>query len=135
MSTWSIPIRQGWRLRVLSGTSLGKEFDLPGTRYVLGSQPPSDIVIPAPGIAPRHVNIEVRPDHVQIVDCSGGAGIQVNGKRVMSARVVPGDQVIVGSFKFEFANPGVGPSASPARPNQLLRKWESLQLPYRVGII
>jgi RsiW-degrading membrane proteinase PrsW (M82 family) len=134
MATWSIPIQAGWKLRVLSGTSIGKEFDLQQRRYVLGSQAGADIVIPAPGIAPRHVAIDVRSDHVQVDDCSGGLGIQVNGRRVYSARLAPGDPVTVGSFSFEFRNPAVASAPSRATPG-LVAKLTALPLWQRVGLI
>src|SRR5438045_1407501 len=94
MATWSVPLQtHGWKLRVLSGTSIGMEFDLPNPRYVLGSQAPASIVIPDPSIAPQHLTIEIRPDHVQIDDCSRGRGVLVNGRKIVSARVVPGEHV------------------------------------------
>jgi RsiW-degrading membrane proteinase PrsW (M82 family) len=134
MASWSIPIQSGWKLRVLSGTSIGQEFDLQQRRYVLGSQAGADIVIPAPGIAPRHVAIDVRSDHVQVDDCSGGLGIQVHGRRVTSARLAPGDPVTVGSFSFEFRNPGVMTAPRSATPGPVA-KLLALPLWQRVGLI
>src|ERR1700720_3968083 len=109
MSSWSIPFQAagGWKLGLRSATSIGQEFDLPLPRYVLGSQAPANIVIPDPSIAPQHVQIELRPDHVYLSDCSRGRGMRVNGKNTSSARLVPGDQVTVGTFSFQFTNPNV----------------------------
>jgi RsiW-degrading membrane proteinase PrsW (M82 family) len=119
MPAWSIPIQQGggWKLRVLSGTSLGKEFDLVPARYVLGSRAPATIVIPDPSIAPQHVVLEIQADRVEIRDCSGGAGVTVNGARITSAQVAPGDQIAVGSFRFTFSNPNWRPPAAPLSPS------------------
>src|SRR5579871_5237989 len=133
MSAWSIPIQAGWKLRVLSGRSIGKEFDLRPGRYVLGSGP-VDISIPAPGIAPRHLNIDVRSDHVHIDDCSGGLGVHVRGARVSSARLAPGDPVTVGTFSFEFRNPGLTAAPRPTTPTPLTR-LAALPLYARVGVI
>ncbi|HVS34488.1 MAG TPA: PrsW family glutamic-type intramembrane protease [Gemmataceae bacterium] len=118
MPAWSIPIQQGggWKLRVLSGTSLGKEFDLVPARYVLGSKAPATIVIPDPSIAPQHVVLEISADRVQLRDCSGGAGVMVNGARIASAQVAPGDQIAVGNFRFTFSNPNWRPAAVPLSP-------------------
>jgi RsiW-degrading membrane proteinase PrsW (M82 family) len=138
MATWSMPVQQGqsrWKLRVLSGTSLGKEFDLPLSRYILGSQAPSNIVIPDPSISPQHVSIDIRPDHILLTDCSRGAGVSVNGKRLASARVVPGDHVLVGNFKFEFSNPNYVASSPLARPGSFIDRLTKLPLPWRVGLI
>jgi protease PrsW len=112
---WSIPIQQpqGWKLRVLSGTSIGKEFPLAPARYVLGSRAPATIVIPDPSIAPQHVVIDLHADRVEIRDCSGGAGVTVNGARVATARLAPGDQITAGSFSFTFSNPAWRPPLPP----------------------
>jgi RsiW-degrading membrane proteinase PrsW (M82 family) len=141
MATWSIPIQAGWKLRVLSGTSIGQEFDLRPGRYVLGSRAGADIVIPSPAIAPRHVTIEVRSDHVQVDDCSGGLGMHVNGVRTASARLAPGEPVTVGGFSFEFRNPAVRPAPGPTAPGPLaglaapLARLAALPLYQRVGLI
>jgi RsiW-degrading membrane proteinase PrsW (M82 family) len=135
MATWSLPVQRGWKLRVLSGTSLGKEFDLPLSQYVLGSRAPANIVIPDPSIAPQHVSIEIQPDHILIRDCSKGAGMTVNGKKVASAQLVPGDHVMVGTFKFEFSNPAFLAPIPQTRAGSLYQRLVGLSLPLRVGII
>jgi RsiW-degrading membrane proteinase PrsW (M82 family) len=131
----SIPIRRGWRLRVSTGTSVGNEYDLVPGQYVLGSQKPSNIVIPDPSIAPQHVLLDVHSDHVMIRDCSGGRGVQVNGKPVASARLAPGDNVTVGTFGFQMVNPGL-PTAPRSGVAAAGTKW-LLGLPEyaRAGII
>jgi RsiW-degrading membrane proteinase PrsW (M82 family) len=138
MAGWSIPIQQpkaGWKLRVLSGRSLGMEYDLPLSRYVLGSRPPANIVIADASIAPQHVTIDIRPDYIELHDSSGGRGLLVNDKRVSNARVVPGDHVTVGVFKFEFSNPNYKPPPLAASPNSPVQKFLALPLYLRVGII
>ena len=141
MPAWSIPIQQGgWKLRVLSGTSLGKEFDLVPARYVLGSKAPATIVIPDPSIAPQHVVIEIAADRVQVRDCSGGAGVAVNGTRVASAQLAPGDQVTVGNFSFTFSNPNWRPPSAPSssgRPaaGSVFDRFARLPLWVRAGSI
>lgn len=135
MASWSVPIRPGWKLRVLSGSSLGQEFDLPAHRYVLGSQASADIRIPAAGVAPRHVVIDLHPDHVSVSDCSGGQGMMVNGQRVASARLGPGDQVTVGTFSFQFTNPGVVPAPPTTPSGQAFHRFLHWPLFVRVGVI
>ena len=77
----------------------------------------------------------LRPDGVLLTDCSRGAGMSVNGQRTASAQVVPGDHVQVGSFKFEFSNPGFAPRAPLARPGSFLDRLFRLPLAVRVGLI
>src|SRR5207244_3833606 len=129
------PPKQGWKLRVLSGTSLGKEFDLPVGRYVLGSKAPAGIIIPDPSISPQHVEIDVRTDCVVVTDCSRGAGMTVNGKRVPSAQLAPSDHVQVGNFRFEFTNPNYVPPAPAAKAGSVRQRLMQLPLYGRVGLI
>jgi protease PrsW len=143
MAGWSMPIRppgptprgpsRGWKLRALTGRALGKEFDLPLPRYVLGSRSPANIVISDPSIAPQHVTIELFYDHVRVSDCSGGRGLLVNGKRVAVARVAPGDHLSAGIFEFEFSNPHY--HAPAAGPGSVAAGFARLPLSLRVGLV
>jgi RsiW-degrading membrane proteinase PrsW (M82 family) len=138
MAGWSIPVQQpraGWKLRVLAGRSLGMEYDLPLSRYIIGSRPPANIVIADASIAPQHVTLDIRPDYIELHDCSGGRGLLVNDQRVRNARVVPGDHVAVGAFKFTFSNPNYTPPPLAASPNSLVQKFVALPLYLRVGAI
>ncbi|MEY3226137.1 MAG: hypothetical protein RLZZ536_756, partial [Planctomycetota bacterium] len=63
---FSVPVQAGWRLRVLTGTSRGHEFDLTINQYTLGSSSPSSIVIPHPSISGQHVCLNVRTDRVEV---------------------------------------------------------------------
>src|ERR1700682_5371035 len=138
MASWSVPLQpqqQGWKLRVLSGTSLGKEFDLSVNRYVLGSQVPANIVIPDRSISPQHLTIDVRPDSVVVTDCSRGAGMTINGNRVATAQVAPGDHIQVGNFKFEFTNPNYVASGPASKPGSVRHRVAQLPFHWRVGLI
>ena len=136
MSSWSVSARPpgGWKLRVLSGTSIGQEFELPLTRYTLGSQAPAGIVIPDPSIAPQHVRIDLYSDHVDVTDTSR-RGIQVNGKSVSSSRVVPGDQITVGNFSFQFTNPNVTVPLPATPTGKAVAKFLQWPLYVRVGAV
>jgi RsiW-degrading membrane proteinase PrsW (M82 family) len=136
MSSWSVSAqpRGGWKLRVLSGTSIGQEFDLPQMRYSLGSQAPAGIVIPDPSIAPQHIRIDLHSDHVYVTDTSG-RGVQINGKPTRASRVTPGDEVTVGNFRFQFTNPNVTVSSPPTPTGKLVDKFLQWPLFVRVGAV
>ena len=141
----SVPINRGWRLRVTTGTSVGKEFPLPTGRHVLGSAPPATIVVPDTRIAPQHVSLDIRPDQVLMQDVSGGRGVLVNGSPLASGRLTPGDAVLVGGFGFELANPAVpsgggggpggpAPVSLPPAVRSAAQRFTTLSLAARVGI-
>src|SRR5262249_13680971 len=78
---------------------------------------------------------DIRPDYIELHDCSGGRGLLVNDRRVRNARVVPGDHVAVGAFKFTFSNPNYTPPPLAASPNSPVQKLLALPLYLRVGAI
>jgi len=135
MSSGSVSARPGgWKLRVLSGTSIGLEFDLPLSQYCLGSRAPAGIVIADPSIAPQHLRIDLHADHVDVADVSG-RGIQVNGRPVGRSRLVPGDEVTVGNFRFQFTNPNVVPPPSGTRTGRMKAGFLRWPLYARVGAV
>jgi len=125
---WSVPIRAGWRLRVLTGTSRGQEFDLAPFQYVLGSRLPASIVIPDPGIADQHIYLDVRQDYVDVRLFRSGLTLLVNDKATQSARLNSGDRINIGQFEFQVINPGVPPQPRPTSSTSVVSaKWQQFQ--------
>ncbi len=122
--SYSIPVNQGWKLRVLTGTSQGREIDLPPAHYVLGSSSAATIAIPHSSLAPQHLTLEVRSDRVEVRDCSQGRGLRLNGRTVSAGQAGPGDRIAVGDFEFEFINPGLA-VAQPASASPVLKRAAS----------
>lgn len=61
----------------------GRIHQLPITRdLVIGSSPDCDIVLNAPGVAPRHCLIRHHPDADILVVLSASRGISINGKTI-----------------------------------------------------
>jgi protease PrsW len=113
---YSIPIHRGWRLRVTSGNSAGKEFDLVPGRYVIGSKQPSSIVIPDPSIAPQHVVLVITANSVQLSRAMPTAVIRVNGIETHNTPLRPGDDVLIGTFGFQMVNPSIQAAPAPIAP-------------------
>ena len=91
-----------WRLCVITGTSAGKQFDLPGGQYTLGSAQGSRICIPHPTIAPLHIRLDVGSESIDVTDCSDGHGVRVNGELCQYPRIRNGDRVMLGEFEVQF---------------------------------
>jgi len=107
----SIPIQAGWRLRVLTGSSRGHEYNLANNQYVIGNKSPSSIVVPHSSIADQHVQLDVRSDRVEMRPFRSGLTILVNGQPSSATRLYPGDRLGIGDFEFQLINP-----AAPQRP-------------------
>lgn len=74
-----------------------------GPRAVLGRSGEADCPIPDPNVSRRHAELRQRASGAwEIVDLNSTNGIKVNGRRVTSARLEPGDRVTVGTTTFSF---------------------------------
>ncbi|HEX6753181.1 MAG TPA: DUF3662 and FHA domain-containing protein [Solirubrobacterales bacterium] len=84
--------------------SLGdRRYVLDGPRATIGRSKEAECVLADPNVSRRHA--ELRRSQIgdwTIADLGSTNGIKVNGRRVSSARLSPGDQVTVGTTTFLF---------------------------------
>ena len=75
-----------------------------------------------PAVAAVHAELEHRPDGVWITDESSGAGVYVNGQRVVQQQLQPGDVVTIRPFEItisltdEMCSLGIQDSAADSAP-------------------
>jgi pSer/pThr/pTyr-binding forkhead associated (FHA) protein len=84
--------------------SLGdRRYVLDGPVATIGRSKSVECVLSDPNVSRRHAELR-RGDNGdwQIVDLGSTNGIKVNGRRVPSTRLSPGDQVTVGTTSFTF---------------------------------
>src|SRR5262245_8893954 len=75
------------------------EVELPGHLCVVGRDPGCDIVLNDAKCSRRHAVIEELPDGVKVRDSGSANGIYVNGKKVESSLLRPGDTLRMGEVK------------------------------------
>ncbi len=74
-----------------------------GPTASLGRSKDCDCVLDDPNISRRHAELRRSSDgDWQIVDLGSTNGVKVNGRRVSSARLSPGDEVTLGTLVFSF---------------------------------
>jgi hypothetical protein len=80
-----------------------RRYVLDGPRATIGRSKSVECVLSDPNVSRRHAELR-RGDNGdwQIVDLGSTNGIKVNGRRVPSTRLSPGDQVTVGTTTFSF---------------------------------
>jgi len=80
-----------------------RRFVLDGPRATLGRSKEADCVLRDPNVSRRHAELR-RSDtgDWQIADLGSTNGIKVNGRRVSSSRLSPGDEVTIGTTSFVF---------------------------------
>jgi hypothetical protein len=84
--------------------SLGdRRYVLDGPRATIGRSKSVECVLSDPNVSRRHAELRRSENgDWQIADLGSTNGIKVNGRRVPSTRLSPGDQVTVGTTTFTF---------------------------------
>src|SRR5438128_4416967 len=93
---------------------------------LLGRHPECDIQIDSRKISRRHCCIAQVNDHLVVRDLDSTNGIRINGVRVAEGRLNPGDELTIGSHRYEViwegAVPPASPVVSPVQPVRAPRK-------------
>ena len=80
-----------------------RRYVLDGPRATIGRSKQAECVLPDPNISRRHAELSRSPNgDWTIADLGSTNGIKVNGRRVASTRLSPGDQVTLGTTTFLF---------------------------------
>jgi pSer/pThr/pTyr-binding forkhead associated (FHA) protein len=80
-----------------------RRYVLDGPQATIGRSKSAECVLPDPNVSRRHAELRrAESGDWQIVDLGSTNGIKVNGRRVASTRLHPGDQVTLGTTTFEF---------------------------------
>jgi hypothetical protein len=80
-----------------------RRYALDGPRATLGRAKDADCVLGDPNVSRHHAELRrTESGDWQIVDLGSTNGVKVNGRRVGSARVRPGDEITLGTTTFVF---------------------------------
>jgi hypothetical protein len=81
----------------------GRRYVLEGPRATLGRAKDADCVLRDPNVSRHHAELRRLPSgDWTIADLGSTNGVKVNGRRVGSTRLSPGDQVTLGTTTFVF---------------------------------
>ena len=80
-----------------------RRYVLDGPTAVIGRSKEADCVVSDPNVSRKHAELR-RSSHGdwQVVDLGSTNGIKVNGRRVSSSRLSPGDEISLGTTFFTF---------------------------------
>jgi len=92
------------RLVIKSGDLAGTSYELAASETLIGRNPTTDITLLDEGISREHALIlyDEGNDGYSVEDLQSTNGTQVNGKRVRSVTLNPGDELRIGRTLFEF---------------------------------
>lgn len=96
--------KQEARLVIRNGGFEGMTYDLQAAETLIGRNPTTDITLLDEGISREHALILFDDADATFVveDLQSTNGTKVNGKRVRSATLSPGDEIQIGRTRFEF---------------------------------
>jgi pSer/pThr/pTyr-binding forkhead associated (FHA) protein len=95
-------------LRIQNGGFEGMTYALEAEETLIGRNPNTDITLLDEGISREHALVlyDAELDRYSVEDLQSTNGTKVNGKRVRSAELQPGDMLQVGNTLFEFVREG-----------------------------
>jgi Protein of unknown function (DUF3662)/FHA domain len=80
-----------------------RRYVLEGPSATIGRSKECDCVLRDPNVSRRHAELRRGPTgDWQVVDLNSTNGVKVNGRRVESSRLSPGDEVTLGTTRFTF---------------------------------
>ncbi len=95
-----------WYLQVIKGEHKGRKFHVQSA-MTFGRSTKCDLCFSDPELSRRHGEFFLKNNVLEIIDLSSANGIHVNGKRISSAVLHPGDQIRIGSVTLLVIGPKV----------------------------
>jgi pSer/pThr/pTyr-binding forkhead associated (FHA) protein len=81
---------------------------------LLGRHPECDIQIDSRKVSRRHCCIAQVHDYLVVRDLGSTNGVRINGIRVVEGRIKPGDELTIGSHRYQVHVEGANGAAVPA---------------------
>ncbi len=96
------------QLVILNGGFEGMTYELTSEETMIGRNPTTDITLLDEGISREHALILFDEDEgtYSIEDLQSTNGTKVNGRRVFSAELGGGDEILIGLTRFRFERAG-----------------------------
>ena len=102
-------------LRGVSGAAFGKTYPVPGP-VVIGRQQDCDISVPSEEISRRHAQVKPTADGLMVEDLGSANGTYINGKRVQTGLMRPGEELRLDTIRFLLVAPGMEMPANQRGP-------------------
>lgn len=93
-------------LRGVSGAAFGKTYPVPGP-VVIGRQNDCEISVPSEEISRRHAQVKPTADGLLVEDLGSANGTFINGKRVQTGLMRPGEELRLDNIRFLLVAPGM----------------------------
>ena len=115
------------RLEVVAGMA-AKSFGLSKAKYLVGRSAENDIQLPEGSVSSRHAQLEKIGGGWQLTDLQSTNGTFVNGRRIHSVELKPGDRIRFGDVGVNYSHHAPQPalrSGGPAIPGTAVMQGKS----------
>lgn len=109
-----VGVPEGVRVEVVSGSDVGKSFDIVGKTITIGRDASCDFVLDEKTVSKKHCQIVYRGGHFTVIDLGSLNKTKVNGRVYSQKNVANGDQIKIGADVLAFVWPGGDSTAQPA---------------------
>ena len=82
---------------------------------LFGRHQECDVQLNSKKISRRHCCIAQVGEHLVVRDLGSTNGVKINGERVAEGRLVPGDELIIGNFRYQVCGDVAGRPPANAR--------------------
>ena len=100
----------------LQALTEGPNIPLDKPIVLIGRHQECDIQIPSRKISRRHCCLAQVGDHLVVRDLGSTNGVRINGERVAEGKLVPGDELQIGNFKYQVCGDVMGRSKDHPLP-------------------
>ncbi len=121
-------------LRGVSGPTFGRSFGV-GGEMVFGRQADCDVCIPINEISRRHARVRPANGGVLVEDLDSANGSYINGKRIRSGLLHPGEELALDTVRFMLLAPGVEAPTSVAAPAERTGERGGNGMRWTIGVV
>ena len=95
----------------------GDPIPLKKHKLLVGRRPSCDICLPFPNVSSEHCELTMENGYWKIRDLGSSNGLKVNGMRLESKFLLPGDEVTIAKHKFEIQYEALAEGPPPDEDN------------------
>ncbi|MCA8983376.1 MAG: FHA domain-containing protein [Planctomycetaceae bacterium] len=108
----------------------GDPIPLKKQKLLVGRRPTCDLCLPFPNVSSQHCELEMKNGYWHIQDLGSSNGLKVNGARVESKFLLPGDELTIAKHRFAIQYEPLSDAPPPEDDNPF-----SLSLMEKAGLV